>query len=147
GPIFDADLALAQERAILYAALDHVAQSSLERLAPVELKRWFAVGTHGRKLGRRATAFERWYGHLAQATAGKPDVSALRADVDSMAPNPSAALRSYEALRTHLTGDDAGLRAVARGLARQLDSRPDHQAEMASIAEHDLLALSLSDHL
>ena len=147
GPIFDADLALAQERAILYSALDKMAASALDRLSPAEMSRWFAGNPKKSKVGRRAAAFQRWYAHLAQAHEGRPGIAALRADVDSLAPSPAAALRSFEALRPYLAADDAGLRAVARGLARQMDSRPDDQAALASIAEHDLMAFSLSDRL
>jgi tetratricopeptide (TPR) repeat protein len=146
GVLFAAEIARAQERALLDAALDKVAQHSLESLGPAEMSRWFAPSRRSRA-GKRAAALQRWYAHLAQARTGRPDIAALRADVDSAAPGPAEALRSYEALHPYLSSDDAALRAAARGLVRRMDSRPDHRIELATIAERDLLALSLAERL
>jgi len=142
-----ADLSLAQDRARLYAALDKVAEGTMEWLSPAEKSRWFAAGPKKSRAGKHAAQFQRWYAHLAQASAGKPNLQSLEADVDSMAPGPDAALRSFEALRPYLSSSDGALRDAARDLARQMDSRPDHRVALARIAERDLLALSLADRL
>lgn len=146
GFLYSADFARAHERSLLYAALDGIAAHSLEWTGPAERTSWFAAGSQGSRHNRRASAFQRWYEHLAQASTGKPDVAALRADVDSSAPGPDEALRSYEAVRPYLP-DDGALRATAKDLARRLDSRPEHQEELAAIAERDLLALTLAERL
>ena len=147
GTLFSAEFARAQQRSLVYAALDRLAQRSLESLAPAEMTRWLGSGPSIRRAGKRAAAFQRWYVHLAEARAGRPAIPALRTDVDSAAAGPAQALRSYEALRAHLATGDPTLRAVAQSLVRRMDTRPEHRVELASIAERDLGALSVAERL
>ena len=67
-----------RERALLYAALDKVAEGTMEWLSPAEKSRWFAAGPKKSRAGKHAAQFQRWYAHLAQASAGKPNLGALR---------------------------------------------------------------------
>jgi hypothetical protein len=147
GVLFGADITHAHERCLLYAALDRLGEQSLWTLAPTEVSRWFAAGPRKVRMAKRAAVFRRWYAHLAAARLGRPDIAAMRADVDSAAPGPAQALRSYEALRPYLASDDSSLRAAARGLVRRMDSRPEHQVELATIAGRDLVALTLAEQL
>ena len=146
GVLFGPDFIRAQRRSLVYAALDEIAKQSLETQGAAEMSRWLAAGSP-KRAGKRVAAFQRWYEHLAKSRVGRPDVAALRADVDSAAPGAAQALRSYEALRAHVAPDDPSLREAARGLVRRMDSRPEHRVELATVAERDLGALSIAERL
>lgn len=146
GALYSADFARAQRRSLVYAALDEIAAHALETKSPSEISRWFATGSL-KRVAKRPATFQRWYSHLANARVGHPDRAALGADVDSMAPSAAEARRSYETLRAHVAIDDPAVRDAARELARRMDSRPEHRAELAAIAERDLGALSVAERL
>jgi tetratricopeptide (TPR) repeat protein len=146
GVLSGSEFMRAQRRSLAYAALDEIGKHSLETQGATEMSRWFALGS-SKRAGKRAAAFQRWYAHLAKSRVGRPELAALRADVDSAAPGPAQALRSYEALRAHVSPDDPSLREAARDLVRRMDSRPEHRVELATIAEHDLGALSIAERL
>ncbi len=143
----DSDLARVQQRSALDAAVDVLARRSLETLDPNGLKRWFAGGSTKPRAVTWNSRVQRWDAHLADARAGHPSLAALRADADSLAPGPSEALRSEEALRRLLGPDDPTLRHLARALAQQMDTRPEDRARLATIAERDLGALTLAERL
>jgi len=124
GVLFGAELAREQRRSLAYAALDAIGDHALASGSAAEITRAFAIGST-KHTPRRVATVQRWYAHLANARVGRPDLTALRADVDSSAPGPAQALRSYEALRAQAAADDAALRDAARDLARRMDSRPD----------------------
>ena len=111
------------------------------------MSRWVVPGSRKARTGRRAAAFQRWYTHLADARAGRANLSALRADVDSAAAGPAQALRSYQAMRPYLAFNDSSLRATVRRLVRRMDSRAEHRATFATIAGRDLAALSLAERV
>jgi hypothetical protein len=146
GVLFDADFARAQERSLLYAAVDRLGEQNLQTMTATDLSRWFAPAPR-KRTARRAAAFQRWYAHLADARVGRGEIATMRADVDSAAPGTAEALRSYQALRPYLSFDDSSMRATVRGLVRRMDSRPEHRAALATIAGHDLVALSLAERL
>ena len=146
GVLYSAEVARAQRRSLVYAALDEVAQQTLETRSPAEISSWFATGSLKRTAKAPAT-FQRWYAHLASARIGKLDRAALRADVDSAAPGATPALRSYDALREHVAPEDPMVRETARDLARRMDSRPAHRVQLAQIAVRDLGALSIAERL
>ena len=147
GMMLDADFARAQQRCLLYAACDRLAEHNLQAMGTAEMSRWIAPGPRKARLARRPAAFRRWYAHLVDARAGRADVASLQEDVESTAPGPEQALRSYQALRPYVAYNDSSMRTTVRGLVRRLDSRPGHRAALATIAGRDLAALSLAERL
>jgi hypothetical protein len=146
GVLFAPDFARGERRILAYAALDRIGRQILESQGPAQITQGSSAGS-SKGAGKRGAAFLRWYAHLASARMGRPDVAALRADVDSAAPGPSQALRSFEALRASVSADHPSLREAARDLARRMDSRPQHRATLATIAARDLGGLTIAERL
>ena len=146
GTLFSSEIAREQRRSLAYAALDAIGRHTLETGSTGEIARTFAMGST-KHTARRVATVQRWYAHLADARVGRPSVAALRADVDSAAPGPAQALRSYAALRAQAAPDDAALREAARDLAHRMDSRLEHRVELGNIVARDLGALTVAERL
>jgi len=86
GALFGAELGIVQERAVLYTALDKVAQNSLQWLDPAEMSRWFAPGLPSLAPGsappRSSSGTPIWH----KQEWASPTSRRAPADVDSLAP-------------------------------------------------------------
>jgi hypothetical protein len=147
GAFLDADVLRAHYRTCFYSALTILGEHLRQSLSSLPDTRAFASDLGAGDEGV-AGEFQRWYTHLANAKAGKPELAALRKDLMTM-PHFGAPLllRTYQAIQASSPSDDLGLRTTARRIAKSLDTRPEDLLAFAVIVHQSVLDLDRAESL
>ena len=147
GAFLDADVLRAHYRTCFYSALTILGEHLRQSLSSLPDTRAFASDLGEGDEGV-AGEFQRWYTHLANAKAGKPELAALRKDLMTM-PHFGAPLllRTYDAIQENSPYNDIGLRFAARRIAKSLDTRPEDLVAFAAILHQNVLDLERAESL
>ena len=147
GVFLDADVLRAHYRTCFYSALTILGEHLRQSLSSLPDTRAFASDLGEGDEGV-AGEFQRWYTHLANAKAGKPELAALRKDLMTM-PHFGAPLllRTYQAIQENSPYNDIGLRTTARRIAKSLDTRPEDLLAFAVIVHQSVLDLDRAESL
>jgi tetratricopeptide (TPR) repeat protein len=139
GVFLDAGVLRAYYRTCFYSALAILGEHMRESLSSSPDTRAFASDL-GRGDEGVAGEFQRWYTNLANAKLGRPEIPALRKDLQTM-PHFGAPLllRTFLAIEEHSPYGDVGLRAAARRIAKRFDTRPRHLTAFADIVRRHVL--------